>query len=98
MIIDLRVFERLSSAGAETPRVRGGSPLPCVSDSTKRIYPHNALISGSSGVGKTVLACHTLNRLEKHASVSRAHIRSLCKSTGAILREVIRQHPTDVSE
>jgi Cdc6-like AAA superfamily ATPase len=67
---------------------------PALSGST----PHNALISGPSGVGKTVLARHTLDRLEKRAPVSHAHIRSLGKSTGAILREVLRQHPANVSE
>ncbi len=49
-------------------------------------------------LGKTVLARHTLDRLEKRAPVSHAHIRSLGKSTGAILRETLRQHPADVNE
>ena len=99
MIIDPRVFEdvylprelmhRESEVGqlsrAFQPALRGSAP-------------HNALISGPSGVGKTVLARHTLDRLEKRAPVAHAHIRSLGKSTGAILREALRQHPADVSE
>jgi len=63
-----------------------------------RSAPHNALISGPSGVDKTVLARHTLDRLEKRAPVSHAHIRSLGKSAGAILREALQQHPVDVND
>jgi len=51
---------------------------PALSESA----PHNALISGPSGVGKTVLARHTLNRLEKRAPVTHVHIPSLRKASG----------------
>jgi Cdc6-like AAA superfamily ATPase len=60
--------------------------------------PRNALISGPSGVGKTVLTSHTLDRLEKRAPVSHAHIRSPGKSTRAILREALHKHPVDVND
>jgi Cdc6-like AAA superfamily ATPase len=59
---------------------------------------HNALIGGVSSVGKTALARHTLNIVEERASVSYAHIRCLSKSTGATLREVLRQHPAEISK
>lgn len=58
---------------------------------------YDALISGPSGVGKTVLARHTLDRLQDRAPVADAHIRCLGKTTGAILREALQEHPTNVS-
>ena len=99
MIIDFRVFEdvylprELMHRESEVGQLSRAFQ-PALSGSA----PHNALISGPSGVGKTVLARHTLNRLEKRAPVSHAHIRCLGKSTGAILREALRQHPADVGE
>ena len=99
MIIDPRVFEdvylprELMHRESEVGQLSRAFQ-PALSGSA----PYNTLISGPSGVGKTVLARHTLDRLEKRAPVSHAHIRSLGKSTGAILREALRQHPADVSE
>ena len=90
MIIDPRVFEdvylprELMHRESEVGQLSRAFQ-PAVSGSA----PHNALISGPSGVGKTVLARHTLDRLEKRAPVSHAHIRSLGKSTGAILRKAL---------
>ena len=99
MIIDSRVLEDVYLPRELMYRESGVGQLsrafqPALTGSA----PHNALTSGPSGVGKTVLARHTLDRLEKRAPVSQAHIRSLGKSTRAILRGAFRQHPADVSE
>lgn len=99
MIIDPQVFEdvylpwELMHRESEVGKLSRAFQ-PALSGSA----PHNTQINGPSGVGKTVLARHTLNRLEKRALVPHAHIRTLGKSTGAILREALRQHPADVSE
>jgi cell division control protein 6 len=99
MIIDPRVFEDIYLPRELMHRESEVGQLsrafqPALSGSA----PHNVLISGPSGVGKTVLARHTLDRVEKRAPVSHAHIRGLGKSTGAILRDALRQHPADISE
>lgn len=71
MIIDPRVFEdvylprELAHRESEVGQLSRAFQ-PALSGST----PHNALISGPSGVGKTVLARHTLGQLEKHASLT----------------------------
>jgi Cdc6-like AAA superfamily ATPase len=59
--------------------------------------PNNALFCGPRGVGKTVLARHTHDRLGKRAPVSQSHIRSLGNSIGAILREAIGRHPVELT-
>lgn len=66
---------------------------PALTDSC----PHNALISGPSGVGKTVLARHTLDRLRARVPIAYAHVRCLGKQTRTILRDVLRQHPANVT-
>jgi len=68
MIIDPRVFEDVYLPRELIHRESEVGQLsrafqPALSGSA----PHNALISGPSGVGKTVLARHTLDRLEKRA-------------------------------
>lgn len=99
MIIDPRVFEDVYLPRELMHRESVVGQLsrafqPAMTGSA----PHNALISGPSGVGKTVLARHTLNRLEERAPVAHAHIRSLGKSTGAILRAALQQQLADISE
>lgn len=53
----------------------------------------DVLISGPSGVGKTVLARYTLAKLEQYVRVPHTHIRCLGESTGDILRTALREHP-----
>lgn len=49
----------------------------------------DVLISGPRGVGKTVLVRHTLGRLDRHADVAHAYIRTLGATTGQILRPIL---------
>jgi cell division control protein 6 len=99
MNIDRRVFEdgylprelihRESEVGQLSRALQ-----PALTDSC----PYNTLISGSSGVGKTVLARHTLDRLRARVPVAHAHIRCLGKQTGTILCDALRQHPANVTD
>ena len=54
---------------------------------------NDIFISGPSGVGKTVLARHSLDRLAEHADVEHAHVRCLGKTTTSILRAALAAHP-----
>lgn len=54
----------------------------------------DALISGPSGVGKTVLARHTLNRLESTANVEHAHLRCLGMTDTDILLALLEAVPS----
>ncbi|RDZ53099.1 AAA family ATPase [Haloferax sp. Atlit-4N] len=56
----------------------------------------DVLITGPSGVGKTVLARHTLGKLEAFAAVDHAHIECLGTTTGEILRTALREHHVQV--
>ena len=56
----------------------------------------DVLIVGPSGVGKTVLARHTLGKLEAFAAVGHAHIECLGTTTGEVLRTALREHNTSV--
>lgn len=53
----------------------------------------DVLLAGPSGVGKTVLARHTLDRLRSRADIDHAHVRCLGLTTQDILRTVLRKHP-----
>jgi Cdc6-like AAA superfamily ATPase len=56
----------------------------------------HVLISGPSGVGKTVLARFALERLLEHRYVDWAHIRCLGTTAGGLLRSALREHQTSV--
>lgn len=55
----------------------------------------NAMLSGPSGVGKTVAATVALGRLKQNAHVRTHHIRCLGKRAGTILRDAVHAHPRD---
>jgi len=91
-----------------TPRVFDDSWLPrvlehreqSVSQLSRLLKPADAgaraedvLIHGSSGVGKTVLARHTLGRLQEQALVPHARVRCLGKTTGGALLSALNQLP-----
>jgi len=59
----------------------------------------DVLIAGPSGVGKTVLARHTLGKLEAYAAIDHTHIECLGTTTGEVLRTALREHraPVDVA-
>lgn len=50
----------------------------------------HVLIHGPSGVGKTVLTRIALRRLERRATVDRAHVRCLGLSTAGVLRSTLQ--------
>jgi len=56
----------------------------------------DVLVAGPSGVGKTVLVRHTLNRLEQYADVDHAHIECLGADTEDVLQAALRKHRTPV--
>lgn len=49
----------------------------------------NVIVHGPSGVGKTVLAKHTIGRLEQHADVCTGLVEGLGTTTGAVLRRAV---------
>jgi len=57
----------------------------------------DVLISGPSGVGKTVLSRFGINRLQERTAVGNARVRCLGKTTGTILREAIKNLPIGAS-
>lgn len=94
MLTDPRVFEemhlprRLEHRDAEVqqlsralqPALRGEAPA-------------DILLSGPSGVGKTVLSRHVLRRVRDRGAVPSARIRCLGKTTGTVLREAVDELP-----
>ena len=57
----------------------------------------DVLLHGPSGVGKTVLARHTLDRLQERAIVPYAHVRCLGKSTGGVLLRALEKLPVNAN-
>jgi len=55
--------------------------------------PDDILLSGPSGVGKTVVARTAVDKLYESAGVRTAHIRCLGRSAGAVMHEAVAEHP-----
>jgi Cdc6-like AAA superfamily ATPase len=53
---------------------------------------HSLLLSGPSGVGKTVLSRHAVRDLRRERPIEHALVPCLGKTTGDVLRAVLRQH------
>ncbi|MFB6237555.1 MAG: Cdc6/Cdc18 family protein [Halopenitus sp.] len=64
---------------------------------TAEALDQDVLISGPSGVGKTVLGRHTLDEYAAEHGLPWTRIRTLGMTSGDVLREVIDQHPSDVT-
>ncbi len=97
MITDPRVFEDeylprelMHREGAVEELSRAFDPA------LDGVRADDVLIAGPSGVGKTVLARHTLGKLEAYAAVDHAHIECLGTTTGEVLRTALREHHAQV--
>ena len=97
MITDARVFEDaylprelMYREGAVEELSRAFDPA------LDGVRADDVLIAGPSGVGKTVLARHTLGKLEAYAAVDHAHIECLGTTTGEVLRTALHEHRTPV--
>lgn len=94
MIADPQVFEdehlphRLEHRDAELDHL--SRALQPVLDGARA---EDVLLSGPSGVGKTVLSRYALARLDERAPVASAHVRCLGSTAGGILRDVIDALP-----
>jgi Cdc6-like AAA superfamily ATPase len=55
--------------------------------------PEDILLSGPSGVGKTVVATKAVEAIHERAGVRTAHLRCLGRSAGAIVQEAVDAHP-----
>lgn len=60
--------------------------------------PHDVLIHGPHGVGKTVLTRHTFGRLEQRADVEWAHIRTMGLSTAGVIRATLQALGSDPAQ
>lgn len=97
MITDQRVFEDEYLPRELMHREGAVEELSCAFDpALDGDRADDVLIAGPSGVGKTVLARHTLGKLEAYAAVDHAHIECLGTTTGEVLRTALREHHTDV--
>ncbi|SFS63529.1 Cdc6/Cdc18 family protein [Halostagnicola kamekurae] len=65
---------------------------------TRHPAESDVLISGPSGVGKTVLARTAVDHLETQTDVTRVFVDSLGKTTGGILRAMLEQLPRGPNE
>lgn len=63
----------------------------------RRDPARNVLVHGPSGVGKTVLVRHALERLREGADVPTAFVECMGRSTAAILREILDDLGVDVA-
>ncbi|MFC7044322.1 AAA family ATPase [Halobacteriaceae archaeon GCM10025711] len=97
MITDPRVFEDEYLPRELMHREGAVEELSSAFDpALDSIQANDVLIAGPSGVGKTVLARHTLRKLDAYASVDHAHIECLGTTTGDILRSALRKHHAQV--
>jgi Cdc6-like AAA superfamily ATPase len=93
VITDRRVFDeeyrprRLLHRDAELDQV-----LRLFEPAVNQRGAEDLLVSGPSGVGKTALAHHALDRLRNHADVDTAHVHALGRTEGDVLRAILEQH------
>ncbi|GGK74354.1 Cdc6/Cdc18 family protein [Haloarcula sebkhae] len=90
MIADRSVFDdcwspqRLRHRDAEVDRLTAAlAPAKCGEQA------NDLLIEGSPGVGKTVLARHTLDRVSKRHDLAYTHVECMGASTAGIIREAL---------
>lgn len=57
--------------------------------------PNDVLLHGPSGVGKTVLSRHALQRLAEQTTVQSARVRCLGETTTGIVRAILEELPGD---
>lgn len=58
--------------------------------------PRSTIVAGPHGVGKTVFARHTLDRLQQSADIETAYVATMGLTTGDILRGVLEELVGDV--
>jgi len=91
MIVDEHVFddeylpERLPHRDAEVEVLANAFEPALAGD-----RPDDVLIYGPHGVGKTVLARHTFDRLQERVDIDWAHIRAMGKSAAGIIRATLQ--------
>lgn len=57
--------------------------------------PHDVLVHGPHGVGKTVLTRHTFDQLHRRVDVQYAHVDAMGKSTAGIVRATLQELGAD---